>query len=236
MGSDLPKVLHELCGQPLVAYPIRAAATAGVETTVVVVGHGREQVQARVDGLPNPGTEIRYGVQEQQLGTGHAVLAGMPQVPTAADDVLILSGDVPLIRPETLRALIEARAASGEAAMSLATFRPRSPHGYGRIVRDASGAAVLIREQADASEAERAIGECNAGVYCVSATVLREQLPRIGSDNENGEIYLTDLLELQARRGPVGVVKVDPVEVAGVNTPTQLAELEAEARRRGIGQ
>jgi bifunctional UDP-N-acetylglucosamine pyrophosphorylase/glucosamine-1-phosphate N-acetyltransferase len=146
--------------------------------------------------------------------------------------VLILSGDVPLLRAQTLEALALACSRT-TAGISLASFRAADPSGYGRIVRDADRRCVAIREHEDASAAEREIDECNAGVYCVRAEHLRRELPQLGADNAAGEIYLTDLIALRARAGEVAVVEVEADEVAGVNTPEQLEQLEARGRARG---
>lgn len=232
MRSDLAKVLHPFLGEALVLHPLRAARAAGVERSIVVVGHQRESVEALVrEQLPaREGWAIDFAVQAEQNGTGHAVLCALPQIDPAFDGaVLILSGDVPLIRPATLDALARA-CASSRAGMSLASFRAADPSGYGRILRDAGGACVGIREHRDASAAEREIDECNAGVYCVLARHLREGLPQLGADNAAGEIYLTDLVALRAAAGAVAVVDVDADEVAGVNTPAQLRALEGIAR------
>ena len=227
MRSELAKVLHPFAGEPLVVHPLRAAQRFGVERSIVIVGHQaeavREQVQARLPATG--GGAIEFVLQPEQRGTGHAVLCALPALGAFAGSVLILSGDVPLLRAETLGRLAEACAHSS-AGVSLASFRPPDPTGYGRILRDERGRALAIREHKDASEAERAIAECNAGIYCVRAEHLRAELPTLGHQNAAGEIYLTDLVELRARAGEVAVVEVDPIEVAGVNTPEQLAELE----------
>ena len=222
MRSDLPKVLHPLAGEPLVAHAIRAARAAGAEGVVVVVGHQAELVRAdlepRFDGLT-------FAIQPQMLGTGDAVRCALPGIADHDGPVLILSGDVPLTRPSTLRGLVDACAESG-AGLALATFTPDDPTGYGRIVRDSAGRVRAIVEHRDAGPAERAIGECNGGVYCADAALLRAELPRLGSANAQGEIYLTDLVGLAADRGVVAL-HVPPDEVAGVNTPEQLAALAA---------
>lgn len=228
MGSDLPKVLHRLAGEPLVAFPVRAALAAGAGHVVVVVGHGGEAVRAAVaDAFPG----AAFADQREQRGTGHAVLCALPAIEGAAGLVLILSGDVPLLAAATLRRLVDAAAASS-AGLALATFRPAEPTGYGRILRDGAARVVGIREERDCGPAERAIRECNAGVYCVDAGLLREELPMIGADNAQGEIYLTDLVGRAAARGEVIAVEVDAVEVAGVNTREHLAELEGIVRAR----
>lgn len=235
MRSELAKVLHPFAGEPLVLHPLRAARRFGVDRSIVVVGHQGAQVQALVRAqLPaSAGWSIDFAVQAEQNGTGHAVLCALPQLGASFDgQVLILSGDVPLLRAQTLEALALACTRSS-AGISLASFRAVDPSGYGRIVRDGDQRCVGIREHKDASESEREIDECNAGVYCVRAEHLRRELPQLGADNAAGEIYLTDLIALRARAGEVAVVEVEADEVAGVNTPEQLAELEARGRARG---
>ncbi len=236
MRSDLAKVLHVFAGEPLVLYPLRAARSFGVQRSIVVVGHQAEQVRALVRArLPaSEGWAVEFALQAEQNGTGHAVMCALPQLGEGFDGaVLILSGDVPLLRAASLARL--ARACEGSSAgVALASFRAADPTGYGRILRDGVGRCVGIREQRDASEAERAIDECNAGVYCIRAEHLRRELPRLSSNNAAGEIYLTDLIELRARAGEVAVVELDAVEVAGVNTPEQLLELEQRGRETGL--
>lgn len=222
MRSDLPKVLHLLAGEPLVAHVIRSARAAGVAGIVVVVGHGGEQVEA---ALRPRFSDLCFVVQPRQLGTGHAVQCALPALADHQGPVLILSGDVPLLRPATLRALVDGCAGSG-AGLALATFQPPDPHGYGRIVRDDAGRIATIVEERDADPATRAIRECNAGVYCADAELLRRELPSLGRNNAAGEIYLTDLVARAAPRG-VRTILVPPDEVAGVNTPEQLAAAQA---------
>ncbi|NVB40953.1 NTP transferase domain-containing protein [Pseudenhygromyxa sp. WMMC2535] len=228
MRSELAKVLHPFRGEPLVIHPLRAARRFGVERSIVIVGHQRERVREVVEAAcpEREGWSVGFAVQDEQRGTGHAVLCALPTLGEDFDGVvLILSGDVPLLRAQTLARLAQACAESS-AGLALATFCPDDPGGYGRILRDEGGAVVGIREHADASEAERAIGECNAGVYCVRAEHLRRELPQLGSANAAGEVYLTDLVALRAGSGVVIGVEVDAIEVSGVNTPEQLLELE----------
>jgi len=218
MGSDLPKVLHPLHGEPLVVHPIRAAQAAGAGRVVVVVGHGAAEVEAALADR----TGLRFALQAEQRGTGHAVLCALPALAEHDGDVLILSGDVPRLRAATLRRLAEACAAS-PGGLALATFTPADPTGYGRILRIHDEVAAIVEER-DASAEQRSIGECNAGVYCVTAALLRRELPRLGSANAQGEIYLTDLVAVAARQG-VTALRVPADEVAGVNTREQLAAL-----------
>lgn len=226
MRSDLPKVLHRLRQRPLLLHVLDAAGDAGVGEAVVVVGHGAAQVRDAVDEGRPASITVRYALQAQQRGTGHAVQCALPELARARGAVLILSGDVPCITADTLRRLLDA-CASSSGGLSLATFRPADATGYGRVVRDAAGHPVRIVEHRDADEGQRAIDECNAGVYCVAAERLRAALGRLDDDNAAGEIYLTDIVAQLAARGTVVAVEVDGVEVAGVNTPEQLAELEA---------
>jgi bifunctional UDP-N-acetylglucosamine pyrophosphorylase/glucosamine-1-phosphate N-acetyltransferase len=236
MRSDLAKVLHVFAGEPLVLYPLRAAQRFGVQRSVVVVGHQAEQVRALVhERLPaSEGWAIEFALQAEQNGTGHAVMCALPLLDAEFKGaVLILSGDVPLLRADSLTALAQACLYSS-AGLALGSFRATDPTGYGRILRDAAGRCVGIREQRDASATELAIAECNAGVYCIRAEHLRRELPELQADNAAGEIYLTDLVGLRARAGEVFVVELDAVEVAGVNTPEQLLELEQRGRAAGL--
>lgn len=236
MASDLPKVLHRMNGEPLVAYPIRAARAAGAEQVVAVVGYEGERVRQEVrDRFSEAATDqgwLRFATQAEQLGTGHAVMCALPELAGAQGLALVLSGDVPLLTAQTLETLAE-RCLQVGSGLALTTFAPPDPTGYGRILRDDAGRVVGIVEQRDASEAQRAIEECNAGTYAVRMEHLRADLPRLGRSNAQGEIYLTDLVELASARGEVAAVKIDPVEAAGVNTPEQLARLEAIATQRG---
>lgn len=229
MGSDLPKVLHPLGGRPLVEYPLERAGLAGARRRVVVVGHRGELVEAAVC---RAAADVDVAVQAEQRGTGHAVLVALPAIADHDGPVLILSGDVPLLQVSTLRALVE-RCAESSAGLALVTFTPAESAGYGRILRDREGSIVGIREERDASPEERRIGECNAGIYCADAELLRRELPRIGSANAQGEIYLTDLVARARTRGIVLGVEADADEVAGINTPAQLAEVEARLRATG---
>jgi bifunctional UDP-N-acetylglucosamine pyrophosphorylase/glucosamine-1-phosphate N-acetyltransferase len=223
MRSNRAKVLHELHGVPLVLWPIRAARAAGVEDVIVVVGHEASAVRAVVER--EPGLRARFVLQPEQRGTGDAVRRALPALDGFSGPVLVLSGDVPGLRPATLEAIARAAAAS-PVGLALASFRPAVPGGYGRLIRARDGALVDIREERDASPTEREIAECNAGVYCVSADRLRRELPFLEPHNAQGELYLTDVVARLARQGRVEVVEVDAAEVAGVNTPEQLAALE----------
>jgi UDP-N-acetylglucosamine diphosphorylase/glucosamine-1-phosphate N-acetyltransferase len=228
MRSDIAKVLHPFRGDPLVLHPVRAAARAGADPIVVVVGHDGARVEATVRAATDGASYLRFAEQAQQLGTGHAVSCALAHLADFEGPVLVLSGDVPLVRTATLRGLVDAcRRAS--AGLALGVFSPEDPSGYGRILRGADGAVVGIREHRDASPEERAIGECNAGLYCVDARRLRDVLPTVRRDNAQGEIYLTDIVAPLASTGEVIAVPLDPLEAAGVNSPEELARLEALA-------
>jgi len=227
MGSDQAKVLHCLAGRPLVTYPLAVARTVGATRVVVVVGHQKEAVIAAVRSDADGSDNVRFAEQTEQLGTGHAVQCALQGLEGFDGVVVILSGDVPLVTEASLRGLITACQTSG-AGLAAATFEPEDPTGYGRMLRGPDGGLIAIREHKDANEAERRVTECNAGIYCVNAQHLRDDLPRIGRGNAQNEIYLTDLVELGAGRGSVAGVPIPLREATGINTQAQLAQLEAE--------
>jgi len=218
MRSDLPKVLHPLAGRPLLAHVLDTARSLSPRKIVVVHGHGAEKVREAF-----PKEKIDWVLQPEQLGTAHAVMQAMPRVGADAD-VLLVYGDVPLVRAATLKRLLEA---AGDG-LALLTAELDDPAAYGRVVRDASGHVARIVELRDASAAERAIREINAGFYALSARRLSGWLKRIGNRNAQKEYYLTDLVGLAVGDGvPVAAVKADDAwEAAGVNCKRELAELE----------
>lgn len=228
MKSERPKVLHELCGRPLVAFAISGAREAGADRVVVVVGHKADEVQARVEALFPGG--VSFALQAQQNGTGHAVICARQRVETGLGDVLVLSGDVPLVRAETIANLVRARR-DANAAMALVTMKPPSPRGYGRIVHDSSGSVARIVEEKDATAAERELTEVNAGLYCFEARFLDAALARLTPQNAQGEYYLTDLVKLarEADRKVVAMV-ADHAEMEGINDRAQLAAAESVLR------
>jgi bifunctional UDP-N-acetylglucosamine pyrophosphorylase/glucosamine-1-phosphate N-acetyltransferase len=223
MKSDLPKVLQPLAGVPLLAHVVSRARALQPSSIHVVYGHGGDAVRAAVRD-----SDLRWSLQAEQLGTGHAVMQAMPNV---ADDelVLVLYGDVPLVRADTLRQLI---AAAGAKSMSLLTVLLDNPQGYGRIVRNARGAIQKIVEQKDANKAQLRIREGNSGIMAVPAKLLRRWLGKLKNANAQGEYYLTDVIAMAVK----DKVKVTPLiaatlaEVLGVNDKVQLAELEAMHR------
>jgi bifunctional UDP-N-acetylglucosamine pyrophosphorylase / glucosamine-1-phosphate N-acetyltransferase len=219
MYSDLPKVLHPLGGRPLLAHVLEAARSLSPSQLCVVIGHGAERVR---ESLAAP--DIAWAVQEQQLGTGHAVMQALPQLRDEGT-VLILYGDVPLIAPQTLQALTEA--ASG-GALALLTQQLENPRGYGRIVRDGSGRVTRIVEEKDASEPERAIREVNTGILAVARKRLDGWLSRLRNDNAQGEYYLTDVIAMAVAEGVEIAVRQPAAahESLGVNSKVELAYLE----------
>jgi bifunctional UDP-N-acetylglucosamine pyrophosphorylase/glucosamine-1-phosphate N-acetyltransferase len=228
MKSRLPKVLHRLAGRALLQHVIDTAVGLDARRAVVITGHGAAEVEA---GVVHPGGGLLQFVrQEPQLGTGHAVQQAVPALP---DDgvVVVLSGDVPLTQVDTLRALI---AACGGDKLALLTIAFDDPTGYGRIVRDAAGAVQAIVEHKDASEAQRAIQEIYSGIMAVPARLLKPWLGQLDNKNAQGEYYLTDVVKFAVAQGvPVVGHKIsDALQVAGINSPVQLAELERAHQQR----
>jgi bifunctional UDP-N-acetylglucosamine pyrophosphorylase/glucosamine-1-phosphate N-acetyltransferase len=234
MRSAEAKVLHRLGGRPLLAWPLAVLRDLGVEPAVVVVGHQADAVRRAAEAaLPGVVTVL----QAEQRGTGDAVRCAAGVFAGFRGDVLILYGDVPRIRAATLRALVDAHRAGG-AVLSLLTARFEDPTGYGRIVRDAAGRVTGIVEERDASPEERRITEINPGFYCVDAAQLAPLLAGLRPDNAQGEYYLTDLVGLAARAGHriVTVPVEQPAELAGVNTRTELARMEALVKSEQVAR
>ena len=225
MKSRLPKVLQRLAGRPLLGHVLSTAAQLDARSAVVVTGHGADQVEPAMAAAYQGGSmALKFVRQEPQLGTGHAVQQAVPAL--AGDGmVIVLSGDVPLTQADTLRALVDA--ADGQR-LALLTVRLPDPTGYGRIVRGEDGTVRRIVEHKDASEAERAIDEIYSGIMAVPARHLAGWLARLTNDNAQGEYYLTDVVAMAVADGVPVVAHciADPVQVAGVNSPLQLAELE----------
>ncbi len=227
MKSKKPKVAHEVLGKPLVKWVIDAAHEAGIERIAAVVGHAREQVIPLVEG------EAEIVVQEQQRGTADAVNSCRKALEGFEGSLLVLSGDCPLITADTMRELVALRERNNAAVVVL-TMMMDDPTGYGRIIRDAGGSVRYIVEQKDASPEEAAVKECNSGFYCFDAKALFEALEQVGSDNAQGEFYLTDVLHIcrRAGRAVLALPAKDASECLGVNSRIQLAEATKIAQRR----
>ena len=227
MGGDRPKVLFEARGKPLLEWVLDALSAAGLRDIVCVVGFGKDEVVAK---LP---TGVRWVEQSPQLGTGHAVMCARPSFPDGEDPVLVGCGDMPLIRPETYRTMIDLRARE-DADCALLTVRIPPESSFGRVLRSPGGGVERIVEVKDASPAERAAEEGNAGVYCFRPDALWDALERIGNENAQGEYYLTDVIEILLGQGGRVSAHVceDEQEALGVNTPADLEQVEHVLRKR----
>lgn len=220
MKSELVKVLHEAGGSPLIAWPVSAARDAGASKIALVVGHQAESVR---DHFRNDET-VLFAIQEEQLGTGHAVACASGALSGFSGTVLILCGDVPLIRPETLRAML-VQHRSRKAVLTVLTTCMDNPFGYGRVIKREGGMVIRIVEEKDASHEEKEIREINSGIYCVEAGFLFDAVSALSNDNNQGEYYLTDIVTQAANRNLISLAFQvnDPDEVMGVNDRVQLA-------------
>ena len=229
MKSDLPKVALEICGQPMIKRIVDTAASVTTEKPCVIVGSGADYVREALDGTP-----VHWIYQKEQLGTGHAVAQAREDLSESGKDILILCGDTPLLRGDTLSKLCAHHRESGAAA-TLVSTELEEPKGYGRIIRSLhSGAFVSIVEERDCQEHDRRVNEINAGLYVVSAKVLFETLERVGSENSQGEYYLTDVFGLLAEDGQNVEALNLPIEeeLLGVNDRLQLAKATEILRMR----
>jgi bifunctional UDP-N-acetylglucosamine pyrophosphorylase/glucosamine-1-phosphate N-acetyltransferase len=228
MKSRTIKILHRAAGRPIIDYVLDLAAAVCERPPIMVIGHQRDAVQEAV------GDRARFAIQEEQKGTGHAVLQAAAHV-EGAGNVLILSGDVPLTRPETLQRLLDEHEQS-KNALTLLTMKLDDPAMYGRIVRDRDGWVTRIVEAKDATDDQKEISEVNAGIYVFDGQHLFENLRNLSTDNSQGEYYLTDLLAVLRDGGErVGaVVAGDPIEALGVNSRADLASVEGEIQRRVV--
>jgi bifunctional UDP-N-acetylglucosamine pyrophosphorylase/glucosamine-1-phosphate N-acetyltransferase len=227
MKSDKPKVAHEVLGVPMVRWVVDAALQGGCDRVVAVTGHGAEAVEALLGDVES----VR---QEQQLGTGHAVMSAREMLRDFHGSLVVLSGDTPMLRPETIAGLVAMREASG-AALTLLTTNLPDPAGYGRIVRDMhDGSVGRIVEEKDCTPAERAITEINTGTYCFDAAVLFAHLDRLTTENAQGEYYLTDMVAVFNAEGLTvsAMATDDPLETLGVNSRVQLADATKIMQRR----
>jgi bifunctional UDP-N-acetylglucosamine pyrophosphorylase/glucosamine-1-phosphate N-acetyltransferase len=228
MKSDLPKVLHPVWGESMVSRVVTVAQAAGSEKIVVVIGHKKELVEKELEGR-----HVEFVVQAEQLGTGHAVIMAEPAMHDFKGDVLILAGDVPLLRTDTLRKLIRTHRDTGADATVLSAIF-EDPHGYGRIVRTPEGHYSHSVEEKDADDEIRKIKEINSGIYIFRSELLFHYLRFIGTDNAQGEYYLTDVLPMMRKENKKIALQVadDPDEIQGVNTVEQLKEAEEKLKER----
>jgi bifunctional UDP-N-acetylglucosamine pyrophosphorylase/glucosamine-1-phosphate N-acetyltransferase len=237
MKSERPKPLHVLCGRPMLMHILDALSELAIDRVVVVVGHGAERVTKTLLEQGPPTLAIDFVEQHVQRGTGDATGIAMTALPDdeALDDgdVIVLPGDTPLLRASTLARLVQAHRA-GEAAATLLTARLADPTGYGRVIRGRDDEVVRVVEQGDATSSEREVDEVNTSIYCFRRSVLAPALRRLSPDNEQGEYYLTDVVEVlrDAGYGVSSVLAEDAGEITGVNDRVQLAAAEAELRRR----
>lgn len=231
MKSELPKVLHAVGGKAMVQQVLDAAAGAGAEGAIVIVGFGGEAVQAAL------GPQAEFVTQTEQLGTGHAVLQAEQALAGYDGTVMILCGDTPLLTAALLDAFRQAHAASGAVGTVLTAMMP-NPAGYGRVIRDAAGQVQKIVEQKDATPAELAVQEINTGIYCFDREALFAALQQVGCSNQQQEYYLTDVIDILNRSGAkVGAyVTADAVQTQGINSRSQLAEAEQVIRRRKLDE
>jgi len=231
MRSDMVKVLHPLLGLPMLSYSIDLSLN-GVEAekTIVVVGHQADRIQ---EMFRDP--RVDFALQKEQLGTGHAVLQAVPFLHSFSGTVLILCGDVPLVKVETLHSFIDTYKRTG-STLSVLTTVVEEPFGYGRILRNPEGWLEKIVEEKDASEEERMIREINTGIFCVKARFLAEGLKEIGKENAQGEYYLTDLVEIAKKRGLrcSAHIAADSIEVMGINTRVDLAIANEKLRQEKL--
>lgn len=222
MKSDLPKVLHKVGGRPMVEYVVDTTRQLGIKRIILVVGHRWEQAKDYLESLP-----AELVLQREQLGTGHAVLQVRGLLSGYQGDLLILCGDVPLLRAETLKDLLQQHR-KRKAAATVLTSILEDPSGYGRIIRDKQGMVQEIVEDKDASADQKKVKEINTGTFCFDKASLFSVLKKVTKDNEQGEYYLTDTLKLLLRQNrPVwAVVASDPSETLGINSPEELKEVD----------
>lgn len=226
MKSSKPKVVHEILGKPLVRWVIDSAHDAGIDEVVGVVGHGREQVEPLFH-------DASCVYQEQQLGTAHAVLIARDAFANREGSLVVLTGDSPLVRSETIKDLIKTRE-EAQAAVVVLTMEAENPFGYGRIVRDAAGDIEAIVEQKDCTADQAEITECNSGFYCFDKAVLFDALEKVSTDNAQGEYYLTDVVQIARAQGlrVIALKAQDASECLGVNSRLQLSQASALLQQR----
>ena len=224
MKSDKPKVVHHVMGKPMVYYSIEAARQAGADEVCVIVGYKADEVKSAIAASVND-VKVDYALQEEQLGTGHAVKCAADFIGRDGD-VIILCGDTPLVTGDTLRKALDFHKESGNGVTVISAMLD-DPFGYGRIIRDGDSLAKIV-EQKDADEAEQAVKEVNSGMYIFDCAPLQDALSQISNDNAQGEYYLPDAIEIIKKMGlPASAVPMDDADqIRGVNTLEQLADAE----------
>ena len=229
MKSEKAKVLHEVYYAPMVHHVIKAVAPLNPDKIAVIVGHQRDAVKDSLTVFDN----LSFVTQEEQLGTGHAVLSAEQAIPEGEGTVMILNGDSPLLKSETLREMFTQHS-ENDATATLMTTHLDDPSNYGRIVTDQQGVFTAIVEEKDSTPEEKTITEVNAGIYCVERNFLFEVLKDVGTDNSQGEVYLTDIVSLGISQGKTidKFVTADSLDVLGVNSRVELAQAHDEMRRR----
>lgn len=229
MMSETPKVLHQACGRPIVEYVLDAARQAGASRLVLVVGHKADLVRQAMQHHP----DVEFALQTEQLGTGHAVMSCRAQLKDHTGPILVLAGDTPLLQGASLARLLDVLRQE-QAACVVGTARTAQNQGLGRIVRDAQGQFLRIVEQRDATPEEQQITEINTGCFAFDGPALFQALERVRPENAQGEYYLTDCAEILRKSGRrvVAACCLDLQEAMGVNTPEQLADVEAVMQRR----
>ena len=229
MKSDRAKVLHEINGIPMIRYVVGTANVLGAGEIIIVIGHQADRVQATLADHPR----LKFAHQAEQLGTGHAVMCALSKISDQIESVVVLCGDVPLLKPATVTQLVVDHFINGRDVTVLAV-KVQNPTGYGRIVMGSDQEVSGIVEEADVNEAEKEICIVNAGIYCINRVFLQDSIEKLRTNNAQGEFYLTDIVGIahdQAR--PVGVVLGnDPVEVAGVNNQSDLETIQAALQER----
>ena len=229
MRSSLPKVLHPMCGQPLIDWVVEAALAAGAHDAVVVVGHQRALVQQHLK--QRFGQRVRFAVQHHQRGTGHAARCALPLLATTCTTALLLYGDTPLVQKNQLRAMLAARR-DAPSGFAMLTCNVADPCGYGRIVRNHDNHIVGIVEHRDCTPAQRHIDEINPGMYACAVPLLTRSLAALTDDNDQGELYLTDVVAMAAKHGRIAAVEADASTLMGINDRAQLAHCEPQLHRR----
>ncbi|MFB0516826.1 MAG: NTP transferase domain-containing protein [Candidatus Neomarinimicrobiota bacterium] len=224
MNSDLPKVLHEVGGRPMIQWVVATAQELGADPIVLVVGHGYQQVKAALKGA-----NVSYAIQHEQLGTAHAVEQTRPMLADFEGSIVVLSGDVPGVSPRTIRDLCQRHQGSNAKATML-TAELDDPTGYGRVLKDGDGNLLRVVEEKDATDEERTIQEVNGGIYVFDTQALFATLPRVKNHNKQNEYYLPDVLYILKEQNQIVAVEKakDFKEILGVNTREALRKVHAE--------